>query len=367
MTTVATSYDYSAPISEDRFIGSKYYETKLLALFTRAARDLTETFRIPNSTALTTNPAILATELRNPSTNAAFYVTSHASSPSATFESFKMHVNTTEGEPSLFDSGDSVIHCHERRTDSFPMGAHGRKRRVLSDRVESRPVPRGRSSANSSIYEAKDSVIVGVTNVESSSVFQFTSKSSSIRSGHGGRSNSQIRVVLMDRPTAYLSWVPTLTNNPMALANDSVYVYGPYLTRSASLDGAVLCLTSDTNRTTTIEVYAPKQARLISWNGEILRTVPTSYGSLKASIAAPPQITLPQLTGWKSADNLAEKSPGYDASGPASVSADHMNITNPTKPTTLPVLYADEYGFHTGPFLWRGLFQGNATGANMSV
>jgi len=32
---VATSYDYSAPISEDRVIGSKYYETKLLALFLR--------------------------------------------------------------------------------------------------------------------------------------------------------------------------------------------------------------------------------------------------------------------------------------------------------------------------------------------
>lgn len=32
---VATSYDYSAPISENRAIGAKYYETKLLALFLR--------------------------------------------------------------------------------------------------------------------------------------------------------------------------------------------------------------------------------------------------------------------------------------------------------------------------------------------
>jgi hypothetical protein len=32
---VASSYDYSSPVSEDRIIGSKYYETKLLTHFTR--------------------------------------------------------------------------------------------------------------------------------------------------------------------------------------------------------------------------------------------------------------------------------------------------------------------------------------------
>lgn len=36
---VATSYDYSSPISENRTIGAKYYETKLLTMFTRAAKD----------------------------------------------------------------------------------------------------------------------------------------------------------------------------------------------------------------------------------------------------------------------------------------------------------------------------------------
>jgi hypothetical protein len=33
---VATSYDYSSPISENRVIWDKYYETKLLAQFTRS-------------------------------------------------------------------------------------------------------------------------------------------------------------------------------------------------------------------------------------------------------------------------------------------------------------------------------------------
>jgi hypothetical protein len=35
LTPEASSYDYSSPVSENRAIGSKYYETKLLTLFTR--------------------------------------------------------------------------------------------------------------------------------------------------------------------------------------------------------------------------------------------------------------------------------------------------------------------------------------------
>lgn len=40
---VATSYDYSSPIQEDRQILAKYSESKLLGLQLRASRDLTKT------------------------------------------------------------------------------------------------------------------------------------------------------------------------------------------------------------------------------------------------------------------------------------------------------------------------------------
>jgi len=61
-----------------------------------------------------------------------------------------------------------------------------------------------------------------------------------------------------------------------------------------------------------------------------------------------------------------------------------MTTLNPRTPTTLPVLYADEYGepnilhrdsliltfhtgFHNGIRLWRGYFNGTATGAFINV
>lgn len=92
---VAISYDYAAPMSEDRSVGAKYYETKLLALFTRVAHDLTETNRISNGTTATINANIMITEMRNSVTNGAFYATIHANSSSGTLEAFQLNVNTS--------------------------------------------------------------------------------------------------------------------------------------------------------------------------------------------------------------------------------------------------------------------------------
>ena len=60
-----------------------------------------------------------------------------------------------------------------------------------------------------------------------------------------------------------------------------------------------------------------------------------------------------------------------------------MTTLNPRTPTSLPVLYADEYGkssvlymcslyltslgFHNGIRLWRGYFNGTATGVFLNV
>uniref|UniRef100_A0A8H7NP88 Beta-galactosidase domain-containing protein n=1 Tax=Bionectria ochroleuca TaxID=29856 RepID=A0A8H7NP88_BIOOC len=113
---VATSYDYSSPVSENRALWSKYSETKLLTLFTRVARDLAKTDRLATGTNYTTNGAITVSELRNPDTNAGFYVIMHADSTSSTTESFKVHINTSEGSLSVPEfSKDVVIAGHQAK------------------------------------------------------------------------------------------------------------------------------------------------------------------------------------------------------------------------------------------------------------
>lgn len=54
----------------------------------------------------------------------------------------------------------------------------------------------------------------------------------------------------------------------------------------------------------------------------------------------------------KSADSLPEIASTYsDATWPA---ANHVTTNNSVKPSTPVVLYASDYGFHTGNILWRG-------------
>lgn len=129
-----------------------------------------------------------------------------------------------------------------------------------------------------------------------------------------------------------------------------------------------MALKGDITNTTAIEVFASKKVKSLTWNGKVLRTSQTSYGSLIAQISGFNQtVQLPALDSWKVSDSLPERLPAYDDSGIAWVEADHETTPNPTKPDTVPVLYVDDYGFHNSFHLFRGYFDGAATGVNLSV
>jgi len=379
----ATSYDYSSPISENRKIDSKYYETKNLALFTRVAEDLTVTNRLGNSSSYTTNPAVEASELRNPLTNGAFYVTIHSKSSSKTTESFKLRVSTSIGNLTIPQhTGAIVLNGHQSKilVTDFAMGRYtltystaevltyalidGKPIVVLSTGVgesvefhikganKGTLVSKG-SSSNATFFSENHGVTTSIQQVSGMSVFQF---------------NNGVKVIVADKPAAYLFWAPNLSNDPFAPVDQSILVQGPYLVRSVASEGGVLSLKGDIANTTAIEVFASKNVKSLSWNGKKLHTKSTSYGSLKATIGAHnTTIQLPSLENWKVNDGLPEKSPQYDDSGDAWVTADHLTTPNPTKPDTLPVLYVDEYGFHNSFHLFRGYFSGPAKGVKLAV
>jgi hypothetical protein len=379
---VATSYDYSSPISESRKIDSKYYETKNLAMFTRIAEDLTVTNRIGNNTGYTTNLAIEASELRNPVTNGAFYVTRHTYSPSGTVESFKLHISTSVGNLTIPQHGGSiVINGHQSKilVTDFAIGnltlTYSTTEVLTYALVDAKPVVvlsagLGESvefhvkgakngsaitgpSSNGTIYTEAGGVTTNVPSVAGMNVFQY---------------DNGVKVIVADKPTAYLFWAPNFSNDPFAPVDQSILVQGPYLVRSVSNDGRCLALKGDILNTTAIEVFASASVNSLSWNGKQLQTSRTAYGSLKATVAAfNSTIKLPSLVDWKVQDTLPEKLPSYDDSGAAWVVADHLTTPNPTKPDTLPVLYVDEYGFHNSFHLFRGYFYGPATGVKLSA
>jgi beta-galactosidase GanA len=141
-------------------------------------------------------------------------------------------------------------------------------------------------------------------------------------------------------------------------ASGPVLVRGPALLRSATADGSILHLAGDTVVAGDVEVFAPEP--VIFWNGHLVYTRTTASGSRLGTLAGPQPVTLPALTGWKYAPENPESAAGFDDSTwPV---ADRTTSNSTTKPVTLPVLFADEYGFHHGDTWYRGHFPGSASG-----
>ncbi|KAK6821046.1 family 35 glycosyl hydrolase [Apiospora arundinis] len=313
---VATSYDYSSPISENRIIGDKYYETKILTQFTRVAKDLAFTNRLGNSTKYTDNPAIATSELRNPDTGAAFYVVMHADSTSANPETFKLQVNTSRGAVTVPQYGGAIA-------------LNGHQAKIL------------------------------VTD------FKFGSKSLLYSTAE------VLTYSVVDGKEVLVLWVPTGESAEFSidgvasakLVSCGVLVHGPYLVRSAMVEGQTMKLTGDIANATTLSVFAPKSVCSLTWNGKKIAITSTSNGVLTGTVGGEtsPSFSLPTLGGWKVADSLPEIHANYSAKSPAWVSANNTETSNPTKPASNnPVLYVDDYGIHAGTHIYRATFPSTA-------
>ncbi|KAG6809184.1 hypothetical protein H0H92_001242 [Tricholoma furcatifolium] len=374
---IGTSYDYSSPIEESRQISDKYYETKILGLFFRAAEDLTMTNRVNYSTSYTNDSTIGATELRNPDTQAAFYVTIHDTSASQSVTDFTVNIATSAGNLTVPQFGGSV--CLSGRQSKilvtdFKFGTNTlvySTAEVLSHsivdsksvlalwlpngetgefRIKGGSVKRQLSRTGGTFHDIGKDLVYSYTQGDDQSVLQF----------------DDFRIILLPRTLAYRFWAPTLSNYPIVPPDQVVFATGPYLIRSLSISGFELLITGDLDNATALEVFAPSAINRIQWNGKAVATQRTPYGSLTADLAGPGldagnfQNSL-TLSNWKYSDALPEASASYDDS--KWVVADHTTTSNPTAPETLPVLYSDDYGFHTGVQIFRGRFTGSAIAA----
>ncbi|KAK4150853.1 glycoside hydrolase superfamily [Chaetomidium leptoderma] len=372
---VGSSYDYAAAISEDRSIGDKFYEIKNFGLFTRVADELAFTDRVGMGTEYTNNTNLFTTELRNPKTGAGFYVIRHAQTDSVSEEWFAIQVNTSIGQfwmPKI--SSALVMSGHERRilVTDFHFGnntlyyatpevlAHsiidGKSILVLwtplgrNAEFYLQGATNGTFSGGQAVTFSKSEkgVIVGYTQKEGMSVLDF---------------DNDVRVVIMDRKTAYKAWAPALTNDPKVPVDQTALVIGPYLVRSATLNANTISIQGDANTTNPLEVFTASHITQIQWKGIDLPTTKTNHSTLAATIPGPSpsssSFPAPQITNWKSHDSLPERLPSYSDAGPAWVLANDSTTPNPAldpNTTTKPYLFADQYGFHTGIRLWRGHF-----------
>ncbi|KAI9170926.1 putative beta-galactosidase B [Paramyrothecium foliicola] len=372
---VATSYDYSSPVSENRKIWDKFYETKLLTLFTRVAKDLSHTDRLGNDTSYADNVAITTSELRNPETDAAFYVVMHADSPSGTKETFSLSVKTSEGELTIPQRGGQItINGHQAKILVTDFSFGDKKLIYSTAEVLSYAIIDGQEvlalwlpSGEAGEFKVKgagDARVFGKAGVENLEI--EPEGDDEILVNYVQKSGVTVldlddgaRILLLDRQSAYYFWVPTLDNNPLAPVNNTVFVQGPYLVRSASYDKAkhALHLTGDEEESTTVTVFGPRGLCSIWWNGERVPITSKNGGMYVIEVEGPAEFKLPTLGPWKSTDGLPEIRDDYSPDSPAWVDADHTETPNPTKPAdNNPILYVDDYEIHNGNHIYRATF-----------
>jgi hypothetical protein len=133
-------------------------------------------------------------------------------------------------------------------------------------------------------------------------------------------------IYIADKKTASGIWAPRLVNPELAgqyaLTPDvpSVWVYGPYLVRTAWLEDQTVHLTGDLNTTTTIDLWGAPTISTVTWNGEEIKVQRTKTGSLQGTVQfgfpnGTPNV--PNMAGldWKCAESMPELARDFNDSG----------------------------------------------------
>ncbi len=363
---VYTSYDYGAAITENRQLTGKYDEFKRQGYFLQTvASQLAKTD--PVAAPASDNDAVYTEARANPDTGTQFVLVRHPNRSDSSDDSATLDWTTPDGRYSV------PVRVGGRDADVLVAGYDmGGQRLVWSTSevlthayIDGRDVAMlygadGTDGSTMLRYGSEPTVQVLSGSVESS----YDASTGDLRLDYTYSGLARVLVTGGDRrPLLLLLGTDQEAANFWRVETNAgpVLVRGTSLARSGSVAGGVLSLRADTAEPGQVEVFAP--ARSLVVNGRPVPVQPTASGSMVGSLPGPRDVRLPALTDWRSRAEAPEAQPGFDDSGWAV--ADHTTSPSPMEPMTLPVLYADDYGFHYGHVWYRGHF--TATGDETSV
>ena len=376
ITSVYTSYDYGAAISEARLLTDKYAEQKRIAHLLQAVPPLTQT-NVVTSAPAPTNSAILQYTRENPSTNTFLYVLRHSDATSTNDDTTQITVDTPDGNyPTVPQQAGTSIEIAGRDAKLLLAHFDFKTAHLVYSTSELMTEAYTGDSDNVVFYgqagQSGETVLryssqPAVKVLAGSVSWSYDNSTGDLRLNyvHNGLIRVQVvssagtlSLLLADYPTTATFWERNVGSQQLLVA-------GPYLLRSLALYGDTINLTGDLNAETTLEVFAPASANRITWNGRPVNAQRTSYGTLTASLNGPAPVQLPNLTNWKFQFESFERNADFDDSH--WIVANHATTNNPNPPGSLPVLYEDDYGFHHGDVWYRGHFTatGNETGINL--
>ena len=362
---VYTSYDYGAAFTEQRALSEKVPVLKQQAYFVHSVADLAKTDDIGERAG--TNPAVRVWVKQNPDTRAAFYFIRHAGNGGAsTVDSTGFTVAVPDGTYQVPQQPGTAVQLAGRDFKILVAGYDLQRQRLVYSTSEimthvdlgNRDVAllHGRAGeAGETVLRYQSEPTVQVLAGDVTSTWDADRGDLRLNYVHNGLSRVRVTgggrpaldLLLADSDTASTFWRVDTGDGP-------ILVRGPYLVRAAAKTlGAALFLRGDTDRPTELEVFAGPKVRLVFWDNRLVR----------GEVPGPGEVTLPALTDWQYQQDVPEADPAFDDTG--WTAADKTTTNNPTKPSTLPVLYTDDYGFHYGDVWYRGHF--TATGAETGL
>ncbi|KAJ7275854.1 glycoside hydrolase family 35 protein [Mycena rebaudengoi] len=395
-SAIFSSYDYGAAMAEDRTFTPKFAEIKLQGYFLHASPDYLLVGRIGNGTvgsgtAYSDSRDIYTTHLNSPASQANFYVVRQLTNTRILDTDFTLRVNTSlEGEILIPKNGVLTLAGRESKiiVTNYPFGSAKLEystAEVMSwvtfDNLDTIVLYALEEQYVEIAVEAPKKVQIKHTGSNTITV-KATGKTITLSGTPSGLTVvtfGNTRIIVGDKKTVSGFWAPRLST-PKHTSHEhydvspevpSVLVLGPYLVRSADARGSVLHLTGDLNSTTTLDIFAPKAFKTITWNGQTIHTTASPIGSLRGVASFPaslPSAKIPTLSklDWRCADSLPELNADYDDS--TWILANKTSTPRPFQPSAGKiVLYSSEYGLHSGQWVWRGHFTGSATGVELSI
>ncbi|KXL47480.1 MAG: glycoside hydrolase family 35 protein [Acidomyces sp. 'richmondensis'] len=385
-----TSYDYGAAINEYReVIREKYSAEKLEANFFKVSPGyLTAVAGNVTAGVYASTNAVSTTPLFGTRQNSNFYVVRQTNWNSTGNVYYKITLPTSSGNISIPQLGgqlsligrDSKIMVTDyavgdfnllySSADIFSWGKSRAGKTVLimyAAEGETNEFAISPSSGRQSWNGAKPWCSDSSTEISSTDQKTWKIKWNTTEKSQMVKIGSDLDVYLLWRNDAYNYWLLELPaaspiNNYSHPGKEYVIVKAGYLMRTAQIIGTELQLTGDFNKTTELSlVFDPTDSvRSIRVNGKLL-AVTDDQGVLKGTVQyTPPSLDLPDFSKieWKTIDSLPEIKPSYDDS--LWTKCDKTTSTNDQMALKTPFsLFANEYGYDTGSFEYRGHFIAN--------
>ncbi|KAG6899745.1 hypothetical protein C0993_007232 [Termitomyces sp. T159_Od127] len=391
---VYTSYDYGASLKESRELTTKFDELKRQGLFLRSSPEFYKTDWIADSSTgleASSNSAAFVTFLRNPDSQAGFYIVRQTDSTSTANITFELTVTIPSGRLQIPLVASSIALSGRESKVVVTSYAFGQSRLVYSTAqvffagtIDGRDILFLHGNAAQE-HEVALSLTGTPNPVAESSQVTFTQNASGVSAdativtfmrGIEGLvtvwdSDTQL-VLFADSETAATFWAPTIAlpdsaSDPLANywglgTNETVLVGGPYLVRNASIQGTTLALRGDLKTDVRLTVIATRDITSITWNGDVVSgdfgaqgganaNLPTAVGGFVGQVQTSSELTgisVPKLEGWRFMDSLPEVASGgtrmFDDSN--WVVASNTTTNSPSKPLYGDgrVLYGCDYG-----------------------